>query len=490
MTSNKRIAAISYAVRVPVIAKYVGQIGLMLALLTLPPLFISLLFSEYEFSIRFIAIIVLLCIVGAPVARLPAPGHLQANEGLVITALAFVLTPLLMSYPLMAADIAFEDALFEAVSGITTTGLSSLAGVEDKARTFLFTRAWMQWYGGLGIVVLSVSLLMGYQTASRRLIDPEAASPDLVSTTRTHARRVLTVYLALSLLGLVAVWLCVNDGFTALTLLLSAVSTGGYAPFDNSLAGLNNPYAAFVLLLIGVGSAITIPTFYRAYHHGWRSLSADIELRTLLFLIISISVLLTASLKLNLGMSWQDAGSHGLLLGMSAQSTTGFSSLSIAQLDPVSKLLMIPSMLLGGSIGSTAGGIKLLRLLILLRLLQLWLRRTGAPPHAVVEPWLAGRRLENDDLLRVLIVMVLFVAVVLISWLIFVIAGHNPLNALFEVVSATATAGLSTGITSPELHPFLKGVLCLDMLAGRVEVLALLVLLFPGTWFGKRTKSL
>lgn len=489
MAFDERITTISYAVRVPVVAKYIGQIGLMLALLTLPPLIVSLLFTEYDFSIRFIAVIVLLCVVGVPLAHLPAPDHLQTNEGLVITALAFVLTPLLMSYPLMATDLPFEDALFEAVSGVTTTGLSSLAGVEDKARTFLFTRAWMQWYGGLGIVVLSVSLLMGYQAASRRLIDPEAASPDLVSTTRTHARQVLKVYLTLSLLGLVVVWLCVKDGFTALTLLLSAVSTGGFAPFDNNLSGLNNPYAAFVLLLIGVGSAITIPAFYRAYHRGWRSLLGDIEFRTLLLLVLGISVLLTASLKFNLGMSWWDASTHGLLLGMSAQSTTGFSTLSIVQLDPGSKLLMIPSMLLGGSIGSTAGGIKLLRLLILLRLLQLWLRRTGAPPHAVVEPWLAGRRLESDELLRALIVMALFVIVVLTSWLIFVIAGHPPLNALFEVVSATATVGLSTGIAGPDLHPFLKGVLCLDMLAGRVEVLALLVLLFPGTWFGKRTTS-
>jgi trk system potassium uptake protein TrkH len=489
MAFDERITPISYAVRLPVVAKYIGQIGLMLVLLTLPPLIVSLLFSEYDFSFRFLVVIAVLGIAGIPLARLPEPDHLQANEGLVITALAFVLTPLLMSYPLMASGIAFDDALFEAVSGITTTGLSSLASVEDMPRTFVFTRAWMQWYGGLGIVVLSVSLLMGYQVASRRLIDPEAASPYLVSTSRAHARHVLIVYVALSLLGFVMVWLSVRDGFTALTLLLSAVSTGGFAPFDNSLAGLNNTHTAFILLLIGVVSAITIPVFYRAWQRGWRSLVKDIELRTLLLLVVGISISLAASLKFNLGMSWQDAGTHGLLLGMSAQSTTGFSTLDIAQLDPASMLLMIPSMLLGGSIGSTAGGIKLLRLLILLRLLQLWLRRTGAPSHAVIEPWFAGRRLENDELLRVLVVMSLFILVVLISWLIFVFAGYPPLNALFEVISATGTVGLSSGITGPDLHPLLKGVLCLDMLAGRVEVLALLVLLFPGTWFGKRTSS-
>lgn len=490
MAFDERIAAISYAVRVPVIAKYLGQIGLMLALLCMPPLLVSLLYAEHAFSARFLTVITMTLVAGIPLARLPAPAHIQTNEALSITVLAFVLTPLLMSYPLMAAGLHFDDALFEAVSGVTTTGLSTLAEVESLPRTFLFVRAWMQWFGGLGIVVLSVSLLMDHQAASRRLINPVATNVDLAATTRTHARRMLGVYLALSALGLSAIYIFVEDGFTAVTLMLSAVSTGGFAPFDDNLRRFAGHPIVFVVLFLGLASAVTLPAYYRAYHRGWRTLAGDVELRTLLLFVIGISGLLAVSLQSHLGLSWSEAGTQGLLLGMSAQSTTGFSSLAVGQLDDTSKLLMIPAMLTGGSLGSTAGGIKLLRLLILLRLLQLWLRRAGAPRHAVIEPRLAGRRLDNHTLQRALLVLALFVGMVLISWMIFVASGHAPLDALFEVVSATATVGLSSGITSAELHPFLKGVLCLDMLAGRVEILALLVLLFPGTWFGKRTKPL
>jgi trk system potassium uptake protein TrkH len=347
----------------------------------------------------------------------------------------------------------------------------------------------MQWFGGLGIVVLSVSLLMGHEATRRQLIDPDTLSTDLASTTRTHARRMLAVYLALSLLGVAAIWLFVGDGFVATTLTLSAVSTGGFTPFDDGLQPLAGQASAFVVMFFGLAGAVTIPAYYLAYHRGWRTLGSNRELRALLLLVAGFSVLLTFSLKTQLGLSWPEAGGHGLLLGMSAQSTTGFSAVAVPALDPLSKLLLIPSMLIGGSLGSTAGGFKLLRLLILLRLLQLWLRRAGAPPHAVIEPWLAGRKLESDEIQRALLVIALFAGLALASWLVFVAFGHVPLDALFEVVSATATVGLSSGITSADLHPFLKAVLCLDMLAGRVEVFALLVLLFPGTWLGKRTQQ-
>lgn len=174
---------------------------------------------------------------------------------------------------------------------------------------------------------------------------------------------------------------------------------------------------------------------------------------------------------------------------MSAQSTTGFALEPLATLDDASKLTLAASMLAGGSVGSTAGGFKLLRLLLLLRVLQLVLARAAAPRHAVIEPRLGDRRLDDEDLWRALLIVLLYVLVVFLSWLAFVAHGYGGIDALFEVVSATATVGLSTGIARPGLEPLLKLVLCFDMLAGRVEIFALLVVLHPGTWFGKRAEA-
>ena len=427
-----------------------------------------------------------LLLAGATLARLPAPSRIQSNEALTITALAFVLSPLLMSWPLMAIGISFTDALFEAISGVTTTGLSVVGNIEQRSSVFLFARAWMQWYGGLGIVVLSVALLMGHHAAARRLVDPVAGGEALVATARTHARHGILVYLCLTLLGLAVVWPLVGNGFTALLHVLAAVSTGGFSSFDNSLAGVDATAAAAIMGVALLG-AVSLPLYWRIFHSGWsaglRTLYGDVELRALLICCLLAGGLLS-------WLAWEHGAAapwyQGMMMGLSAQSTTGFATLPVASMDPASKLVMIVSMLVGGSVGSTAGGFKLLRLLILLRMLQMMLRRSALPPHAVVEPYLAGQKLDADDLERALQLILLFIGIVVLSWMPFLVLGYDPLNALFEVASATGTVGLSSGISRPELEPVLKGVLCFDMLAGRLEIIALLVLIYPGNWIGRR----
>ena len=179
MATDETLITLAYAVRVRVVLKYLGQLALVLAALTAVPLLVALGYGDHRFALRLAVIIALLLIGGGLFSRLPSPSRVQVNEALVITTLAFLISALLMSYPLMAAGLGFLDALFEAISGVTTTGLSTLASVHDKSQAFLFTRAWMQWYGGLGIVVLSVALLAGHHAASRRLIDPESSSENI-----------------------------------------------------------------------------------------------------------------------------------------------------------------------------------------------------------------------------------------------------------------------------------------------------------------------
>jgi trk system potassium uptake protein TrkH len=174
------------------------------------------------------------------------------------------------------------------------------------------------------------------------------------------------------------------------------------------------------------------------------------------------------------------------LMAFSAQTTTGFSTVDVSGLEPASKLILIVSMMAGGSVGSTAGGMKILRLLILLKMLRLTVLKTCMPQRAVVEPRIEGQRLEDDEIQRALVIILLFGLVVVVSWLPFVAAGHDPLDSLFDVVSAVGTVGLSTGVTSAGLEPVLKGVLCVDMLLGRLEIVAFLVIFYPGNWFGRK----
>jgi trk system potassium uptake protein TrkH len=460
----------------------------MLAILTTLPLGVSVFFGEYAISEKYLIIILALLFLSIPFSRLSAPNALQTNEALTITALAFFLSPLFMTYPLMATGLSFQDAWFEAISGITTTGLSVLSSVENQSASMLFARAWMQWYGGLGIAILSVALLMGQGTASKKLVE-SGPGENLVTTTRTHARRVLTAYVVLTIIGIGFLLGLQVEPFHAITLALTAISTGGFSPFKDSLAGLDSIPATSCILLLCLCGAISLPLYAYTYHHGFRGLISDVELPALLVLCSLAAIVVGLSLGQHTNLGWTGALAHGAALGVSAQTGTGFSTLSIAEIDQTSKSLLMASMFIGGSLGSTTGGIKIFRFLIILVLIRLTLQRACAPPHAVVEPWLGKGRLEDEDIIRALLLIVLFMGVIFLSWTLFLAGGYDPLDALFEVTSATGTVGLSTGITSPDLPWWLKGVLGFDMLAGRLEIIALLVVLYPATWRERNARS-
>lgn len=479
---------LSYPVRLPVLAKYLGLLAFMLALLTLVPLGAAVIFQDSLIALRYLGVISVLLICWGASRSIAEPLQIQTNEALTIVALAFVISPLLMTFPFMGSGLSFFNALFEAISAITTTGLSMTTGLEHKPQTFLFARSWMQWYGGLGIVVFSIAMLMGSQLSSRSLSQP-LGGDTLVTTTRIYARQVLIIYGVMTATGIMFVWLISGSGFMAITHVLAAVSTGGFSSFDNSLADIDSWYSRFAIISLCLCGAIPLPLYAIIFSKKWRTGIRDSELLALFFAVILITLILFYSLYFHSGMILQDAFDHALFLGISAQTTAGFSTVEISSLENSSKLAVIISMLIGGSIGSTAGGIKLLRLLILLRLIQVVIQRATMPSQALHYPKLGGKPLVDTDIQQVLILILLFAGVVLISWFIFLMYGYAPMDALFEVVSASATVGLSSGITSADMPVLLKLVLCLDMLFGRLEIIVLLVALYPTNWIGKRKGS-
>ena len=477
-----------YAVRFRVVCKYFGQLCLVLAALTLVPLVMSVIFGDTAISLRYGIVIVGIAALGVGLARLRAPSRVQANEGMVLVALMFLFTPLVMCYPMMGSGLSVLDAFFEVISGVTTTGLSTKTTLVGVPPTFLFARAWMQWYGGLGVVVLSLALIMQPGVVSKGLAVTEAETDDLVGGTRAHARRVLKVYgvlIAMGILGSLSVGVGVFD---AVVYTFAAVSTGGFAPRDGSLATFGWPAQIWITLLCLAG-AVPLAFYHRMFKEKRRVAVDFLQFRTVVIACLVISLAVGTAMRLSAGMAWPQVLHHAPLLALSAQTTAGFSSMPCGQLDEGSKLVLIFSMLVGGGAGSTAGGFKLLRLLIAASVFRLILLRTCLPKHAVIEPRLAGRPLQGEEIQAALLLIVLFVAVVALSWLPFVAMGYSPLDSLFEVVSATGTAGLSVGLTSITLPPLLKGILCVDMLMGRLEIIAWLVMLYPGTWFGRRMEK-
>ena len=481
--------ALIYSVRPLPVLKYFGQLCIVLALLTLVPLAVSIILGDYRVTLRYAIVVVGVFTMGFFLQRLPTPKRIQTNEAIVVTALAFLFAAIVMTWPTMASGLSFTDALFETISGVTTTGLSVTASVADKPAIFLFSRSWMQWVGGLGIVILAVATMIQPGLTAKRIGDLEDYEADLVGSTRTHARRMLIVYSILTGFGIIVLGLLGAGWFNSVIYSLSAVSTGGFSPHDASLAGLNSSWLQAMVILLSMAGAIPLVLYFRSFKEGGRVLIRDRQLQGLFIAGLVAALLMAWFLFTQDGFSWIQALRHGALNAFSAQSTAGFSTLDISQISTGAKLTLIFSMLLGGGAGSTAGGIKILRLLILAQVLYIFLQRPSMPRQAVAEATLGRRRLETDEIQNALSIVFVFLASIGISWLVFVGMGHNPLDSLFEVVSAIGTVGLSTGISAPDLHPILKGVLCADMLLGRLEIIAWLVLFYPRTWIGRRLEE-
>jgi trk system potassium uptake protein TrkH len=343
----------------------------------------------------------------------------------------------------------------------------------------------MQWYGGLGIVVLWAALSMRTSRATKALMGI-SHEEDLVGGTIARSRRALGVYCLLTGIGFTALAICGVPVFAATLHALASVSTGGFSSFDNSLQGLPNSFAAAAVIVCCLAGAIPTMNYYHAWQRRPAMLLFDRQVWSLLALAaIGTGVLIP--LISNTETTW-GTGSIGnaVTMAMSAQTTAGFSTVDVGTLPPPAKAVLIVLMAIGGGAGSTAGGLKLLRLMILLRFVQAMFFRMSLPPHAVSSPRLAGHRLGSEELHEATMYLTMGLFVVGLSWFAFLLMGYDPLDSLFEVVSATGTVGLSTGISGPQLPLLLKGVLCVDMFMGRLEIVAIILLISPRTWIGQR----
>lgn len=483
-----RTESLRYAVRPAAVTAALGQLVAVLAALTMVPALVAAVSGEWGFAARCGVVAVLLGLIARLARQCALPARLQRNEALAASVLLFLLAPLAMAYPLASGGLAPLDAWFEATSAVTTTGLSTVANPEEQSRAFLFTRAWMQWYGGLGFVILSVALVVRPGALARQLDASGGAEGELFGNARAHGRAVLKVYAALTLAGFALFLASGLPGFDALLHVLASVSTGGFSSRDASLAGLGSWPSQLTVLLVCAASAVPLAAYYRAHRSGWHRLAADRQLRALVAVIALLAIATAAILWGIDGMAPAAALRHGVLQVISAQSTAGFSTVDVGAWSPAAKLTLVLAMFVGGGAGSTAGGVKLLRVLAALQVARSIVRSAAAPPHAVVRPQLGAHPIADEEARDLVTILVLFIAVIALSWMAFVVAGFEPIDALFEVVSATGTVGLSTGVTHASLPAALKVVLCADMLLGRLEIVAVLVALHPRTWIGRRTE--
>lgn len=438
-----------------------------------------------------------LALGGALVASGRRGGVSFRQEALAVVALAWVVLPMVgaLPYVLSGAIPGVIDAVFESVSGFTTTGASVVADVESWPRSLLLWRALTQWIGGLGIVVVFVALFPAVGAVGRRLfrlevtgIEREAHRPRV----RDAALALLKVYLAFTVACFVLLLAGGLSPFDAASHTLTTLATGGFSTRNASVGAFGSPFAEVVLLvfmlLAGINFGLYDALLSTGMRKGWRSFWRDRELRLYLAVAAIAFAIVAASLFLEGGKDVPATLRESAFTVVSVQTTTGFADADFDRWPSAARLVLLALMFVGGAAGSTGGGPKVIRLLVLLRGAKVALRRF-VQPRAVVPATLGAAPLAESVIAAVGIFFFLWVTIVGVGAIALGLLGLDLLSALSASASCLANVGPGFGAVGPMANYAAvpaagKVLLSVWMLLGRLEILALLAPLRSWFWRG------
>jgi trk system potassium uptake protein TrkH len=484
-----------------VISFYLGRIFLVVAAASLLPLVWAAAAREWHPFGSFLLMTGVFALTGIVGVRLAPPEpKLDWSHGMVVVALTWLIVPVIGAIPLLLSGhfVRPVDALFDAVSGLTTTGLSLLSDVDHLASSLNFWRHLLQFLGGQGIILAALSIFAG--TGGITLYFGEARDerilPSVTSTARfIWAVSVVHLVFGVTALGLVG-WLVLGFDlhralFHGLMTFFAAFDTGGFSPQSTSVGYYHSGTYEAVTSILMVAGAMSFGMHYALWRGSpRRAVLANLETRTILS-TFSLTMLLTLLGLAVTGVFTSAVGltRQGFFQVLSAHTGTGFSTVSPTELGTWSGLAfggLAIAMALGGMGSSTAGGVKSLRIGLTIKAVVNQIRQVLLPEHAVVGTAYhqSGRKHLNPPLIQsVMIISLLYVGLYLLGAGIG-LAYDIPLQAaLFESVSASANVGLSVGVTDPTMPVLLELVYMLQMWAGRLEFVAVFSLLgFVVAW--------
>ncbi|MGR3496922.1 TrkH family potassium uptake protein [Citreimonas sp.] len=464
--------------RFPVVALTIAKHAPIFVILCLPPAIWAAVERVWPLAIALAVPAGCAILLFLIVSRQDLPDSLSKIEALVAVALVFLLGALVPAPAYMAIGMPPLDALFESMSAITTTGLSVSRDPDAWPFAAHFLRGWMQWCGGLVMATAVLALLLPPGVPARRLGRAGIDQGDRIASTRSQARQLLGVYLGLTAI-LAAAAMAVLPGWReGLVISLSAISTAGFSPRADSLASYSTLGKAVVMLGC-IAGAMSLLTFVLLLQGKARDAWALGSARRVLGTVTVLSAI-QATIILGTGNTAEQAF-DGVVNVISALTTTGFSAGAIPTIGPVAVLLMA-AMFIGGDIGSTAGGLKLARVGLLGRLVLHAVRSARLPDNAVAPLRVNRKPVKPATVNALLALLSIYITAVGLLWMQCLAHGFPPGPALFDIISTLSTVGLSTGVVGADLPVDVKLSLTFAMWLGRLEFIAVLVLISPKTW--------
>ncbi|HID46410.1 MAG TPA: potassium transporter [Chromatiaceae bacterium] len=477
-----------------VVQRILGLLLMIFSLTMLPPILVSLGYGDGAYP-AFLAAFAITLIVGA-ISWLPVRNQhreLRLRDGFVVVVMFWTVLSATGALPFALAEyphLSITDAFFESISGLTTTGATVITGLDDLPKSILYYRQQLQWLGGMGIIVLAVAVLPMLGIGGMQLYRAETPGPmkdsKLTPRITETAKALWYIYLGLTVACALGYWLAGMTVFDAVGHAFSTVAIGGFSTHDASMAYFDSTAIYLVgvvfMFLAGINFALH---FSVVRQKNPRVYWQDSEFR--FFLLLMVLVVLATILGLHFSSThgtFHESVVHGLFQAVSIGTTAGFTTAEWYNWPGFVAILLLFSSFVGGCAGSTGGGIKVIRFLLLIKQGMREIARL-VHPNAQIPVRVGDKTIPPRVVEAVWGFFALYVASFTLMYLLLAATGIDLMTAFSAVAASINNLGpglANVGANYAGLHDPAKWILCFAMLLGRLEIFTLLVLLTPVFW--------
>lgn len=416
--------------------------------------------------------------------------NLRTREIFLLTFLAWLLTSIFASLPFVFSNLnlSFTDAYFETVSAITTTGATVLIDIHTYPKTILLWRALLQWFGGIGIVIMAMTVLPTLKVGGMQLFQSEFSdrSEKVLPQVSQLARAILQTYVSFTLVCIFLLWWVGLSPFDAICHGFTTFSTGGLSNYDDSIGHFNLPSAEWIIVVFMLISSIPLITFVKLLHKKYTAFYNSQIMTYLIALTVAILVL-WGWIVTQGHDDWQNGFRKAAFTAVSIMTTTGYATADYALWGSFAAQLIIVLSVIGACTGSTSGGVKIFRLEILVRIANAQIRSLRTP-HGIFNPTYQGKIIDSKVTTSVITFLVLWIITLSAVMLIGSAAGLDSVTALSGAIAITSNVGPGVGdvigakgnyATLPLL---VKWTYIVGMMLGRLEFVTILALASRAFW--------
>lgn len=476
------------------IVRILGLLVAILSVTMLPPAFVSLIYRDGG-GVAFLSAFIL-CVLSGLLSWYPnrhEKGELRAREGFLIVVLFWTVLAGFSAVPLMLTEspaLSITDAFFESFSGLTTTGATILTKIEGLPHSVLYYRQQLQWLGGMGIIVLAVAVLPMLGVGGMQLYRAETPGPvkDSKMTPRIAdtAKHLWYIYLFLTIACALSYWLAGMSGFDAIAHSFSTIAIGGFSTHDASMGYFNSPLINGICVLFLLIAGGNFALHFAAYRNkSIRTYLYDPEFKTFLaFQLIITLFCFFALMAYQIETDFDVAFDLAIFQAVSMSTTAGFATTDFSAWPSLLSMLLIFASFVGGCAGSTGGGMKVMRI-ILLYLQGIRELNRLIHPKAILTIKLGRKALPDKVVDAIWGFFSAYAAIFFICMLLLMASGIDEMTAFTAVAACLNNLGPGLGEVAANfagINDFSKWVLVLAMLFGRLEIFTLLVLFMPSFW--------